>query len=222
MNSFYGRFAMKTDLSVHKIIHNEALNTLYESNHIKPEDVLFNIPLGDNNSFISYKSNQNSQYLPNINISVALAVTSYARVYMGQFKNNPDLTGNLYYSDTDSIFTSKPLSKNWVDGKILGKLKLEHVLSKFISLGPKVYGGITNDGIQFTKVKGLKNKIKFSLLESLLIKDNTSILYNEKWFKSFEKSQISILDTKYTLSPTENKRHLVYINNILDSTKNRF
>ena len=34
------------------------------------------------------------------------AITSYARIYMAQFKNSNDF--KLYYSDTDSIYIDKP------------------------------------------------------------------------------------------------------------------
>ena len=42
----------------------------------------------------------------NINIAIAAAITSYARIYMAQFKNSNDF--KLYYSDTDSIYIDKP------------------------------------------------------------------------------------------------------------------
>lgn len=149
MNSLYGRFGMKTNLNVHQIIHNEDLQGFYDSKQIPVENIFFNIKLGLNNTFISYKPSLRRQnynycynYVPNINISIALSVTSYARIYMSQFKNNPELTGLLYYSDTDSLFIEKPLLNKWVDNKKLGFFKLEMILSHFISLGPKVYGGI--------------------------------------------------------------------------------
>jgi|ERR1700688_233747 len=43
----------------------------------------------------------------NVNISIAAAVTAYARIHMSQFKNNPSLP-NLYYSDTDSLYFDGP------------------------------------------------------------------------------------------------------------------
>lgn len=44
---------------------------------------------------------------------------------MSQYKNNPELTGKLYYTDTDSIFCEFELPAEYI-GKGLGKMKLEH------------------------------------------------------------------------------------------------
>ena len=74
----------------------------------------------------------------NINIAIAAAITSYARMHMAQFKNNPDY--NLYYSDTDSIFIEKPLPNDMI-GSELGKMKLEYIFKESIFLASKVYGG---------------------------------------------------------------------------------
>ena len=41
---------------------------------------------------------------------------------MSQFKNSKKF--NLYYSDTDSIYIDKPLSKKFIDDTKLGLLKL--------------------------------------------------------------------------------------------------
>jgi hypothetical protein len=56
---------------------------------------------------------------------------------MSQFKNNPLI--NLYYTDTDSIYTDSEIDSTMIDDKILGKLKLEHICKKAIFLAPKVY-----------------------------------------------------------------------------------
>jgi hypothetical protein len=133
------------------------------------ENILTNINLGKK-SLITV----NEDFSDNISINVAIAsaVTSQSRVFMSYFKNNPGLTGKLFYSDTDSIYIEKELPKHLVDSKGLGLMKLENILIKFISLGPKVYGGLTTDGFEFTKVKGLKEAVSLKDLESLLFEDN--------------------------------------------------
>jgi len=55
-----------------------------------------------NNEFQTIGSD--SQYIMS-NVAIAAAVTSYARIHMIPFKINP----NTLYTDTDSIFTIKPL-----------------------------------------------------------------------------------------------------------------
>jgi len=107
----------------------------------------------------------------NTNVSIAAAITGYARIHMSQFKNNPNFI--LYYSDTDSIYIDRPLPDEFISSTILGKMKLEYVCNKAIFLAPKVYYLETVDGKVIYKVKGLKHEVELTLndFESLLYKD---------------------------------------------------
>jgi hypothetical protein len=89
---------------------------------------------------------------------------------MTQFKNNSDI--NLYYTDTDSIYTDSILDPSFIDDKVLGKLKLENVCKKAIFLAPKMYFLKTEKGDIITKTKGLKHDIEITEKEfsRLLIK----------------------------------------------------
>jgi hypothetical protein len=115
--------------------------------------------------------NENSTH--NINVGIVSAITSYARIHMSQFKNNPDF--NLFYTDTDtdSIYIDKPLDESFINDKILGKLKLEYVCEKAIFLSPKVYCLKTIDGKVIYKAKGLKHEVELTMNEfkTLLNKD---------------------------------------------------
>ncbi len=211
MNSLYGRFAMDPHLLNHEIVN--------KIDHSKPyEDI---IELNDNQYLITYYNEKQSQSM-NINIAIGLSVTAYARIIMSIFKKNPNLTGLLYYTDTDSIFCEKELPSNYI-GIELGKMKLEHTLTRFIGLAPKVYGGIDINGIQFTKVKGLKNKITFEQLTNLLKLEYTNNsnkpFTQEKWYKSLIDGTIEIKQIPYILTPTQNKRVLIYKDDILIDTK---
>jgi hypothetical protein len=106
----------------------------------------------------------------NVNIAIAAAITAYARIHMSQFKNNPDF--NLYYSDTDSIYIDKPLSKDLVSSKTLGLMKLENSIEKAIFISPKVYYLLTKDESVIYKVKGLSHKVELSMndFDNLLTK----------------------------------------------------
>lgn len=210
MNSLYGRFAMDPHLLNHEIVNKIDHSKLYE-------DIL---ELNEYQYLITYY-NEKQNHSMNINIAIGLSVTAYARVIMSIFKNNPELTGKVYYTDTDSIFCEKELPSNYI-GKELGKIKLEHIFTRFISLGPKVYGGINTNGIEFTKVKGLKNKISLLQLSNLLKLNLDNInkpFTQEKWYKSLIECTIEIKQIPYLLTPTDNKRHLIYKNNILIGTK---
>jgi hypothetical protein len=103
-------------------------------------------------------------------------VTAYARIYMSQFKNNPDF--ELYYSDTDSIDISKPLNPFLV-GTELGQMKLEYIFDEVVYLAPKVYGGIIGNEYLVT-VKGLKNPLNFYEIKLLLKKNSIKIKIHEK------------------------------------------
>lgn len=128
----------------------------------------------------------------------------------------------MYYSDTDSAYISKPLSKDIVNDKILGKMKLENILKKAIFLAPKVYFLKTIDNKLIYKVKGLSHDIKLTLkdFENLLIKESWLKKIQTKWRKNFSEGHINVLDELYTLKVTSNKRQLIFDkNNKLIGTK---
>lgn len=165
----------------------------------------------------------------NVSISIASAITAYARIHMSQFKNNPNI--NLYYTDTDSAYTDKPLDPSLIDDKMLGQMKLEHVCKKAVFLAPKLYCLLTEDNKLIHKVKGLSHDIKltFNDFESLLYKDSFIEKSQVKWRKSLSDAHIRVLNELYTIKLTENKRKLIYDNNnklistvpfIIDENKN--
>jgi DNA polymerase elongation subunit (family B) len=138
------------------------------------DDILEDIELGDKvlvKHRFEIKDQQNMLYgnleTHNTNIAIASAITAYARIHMSQFKNNDNF--ELYYSDTDSIYIDKPLPESLVNNKILGKMKLEHIINKTIFLAPKVY--YLENGKVIYKVKGLSHDIE------LTMKDFENLLY---------------------------------------------
>ena len=130
-----------------------------------------------------------------------------------------DNLNSIYYSDTDSIYLDKALQDNLADPKELGKFKLEHIFKDSVYLGPKIYAGITSDNDYICKIKGFKNSIDFDLMKSLLIKDSSLNLQHIKWFRSLVNSNITLKDQIYSLQKTENKRLIIYKDNIALSTK---
>jgi hypothetical protein len=200
MNSLYGKFGMKDQLSVVEIIEitsEEDINSLKElidlwGNSVQDWVLLEKHVIIIRDKKIDLRTDpENSSYSfggTDINIAIASTITSYARSYMSLFKNNPDF--HLFYSDTDSIAIDSPLPKSMV-GSILGQLKLEHVIDKAVFLAPKVYGLITENGREIIKVKGLnhdvKNKLHFSDIEPLLVTKSSREFNQEKYFKSILK-----------------------------------
>jgi len=221
LNSLYGKFAMNPIMETHAIIESEELDYYLDKFEVADTKNLNNSKLlisyknkqfMENNTINKKKNNNNA----NVSISISSAITAYARIFMAKHKNSPFY--DLYYTDTDSLFTDKPLGEEFM-GAGLGQFKLEKIYSKIYFVAPKVYGGITNEGVEVTKVKGLKNPVSVNDLKELLIKNNSVVINQAKWFKSIEKGNITIKDQLYTLTATENKRELVYENGIMVGTK---
>ena len=212
MNSLYGRFGMIDSFPTIEIIDNNELND-YIDNYID-DNVKFT-ELGNKTMIIYSQIQKDINTLldghkenHNVSIAIAAAITSYARIHMTQFKNNPKF--NLYYSDTDSAYFDKPLPIDMVSSKILGKMKLEHVLNDAIFLAPKVYYLETVDGKVIYKVKGLSHNIDLTKndFEQLLYRENLLPKFQIKWRKNLHDGNISVIDQLYTLKVTDHKINL--------------
>jgi hypothetical protein len=64
--------------------------------------------------------NKNVNFEVKANVALAAAITAYSRIHMLPFK----MSGDVLYTDTDSIFTSKKLEDILI-GKDLGLMKDE-------------------------------------------------------------------------------------------------
>jgi hypothetical protein len=221
LNSLYGKFGMNTSrtvVEIHDCSSEESKMDFLKLLDIFGESISDYIQIGDkfiiirdSLSHINYDEEGDLYHGLNVNIAIASAVTSYARVYMSSFKNNPNF--NLYYSDTDSIVIDQELP-NTLIGNELGQLKLEHIIERGVFLAPKVYGLINDKGESIIKVKGLKEKqiseLTLDDLESLLIKNSNREFTQEKWNKHLFEGQITTNDVIYTLKVNSNKRVSVY------------
>ena len=226
LNSLYGRFGMD-DLFTYTYIITKVDYPKFEKN--AKDSILNVIDLGKSyliqvkNPDVETKTALDNGFeTHNINIGIASAVTAYARIYMSQFKNNPNY--NLYYSDTDSIYIDSPLDDSLVSSTELGKMKLEGLYDEAIFLAPKVYA-LRNKVESIIKIKGLTkksiqdNNITIDSLETLLYLNSNLSFTQLKWFKNIANANISVLEQIYTLKVTGNKRKLVYdSNNILIET----
>jgi hypothetical protein len=206
LNNLYGRFGMN-DLFTYSEIYSKKDYPKFEKQEGFKESLQDIIDLGDNylvqlkNPRVEQKTNlDNGGETHNVNISIAAAVTAYARIHMSQFKNN-SLLPNLYYSDTDSVYFDGPLPDSMVDPKRLGALKLEGVYDQALFLAPKVYALKNNGaGAEIIKIKGLtkeairNNNITLDTL-SILLNKNHKLAFNQiKWFKNLIQANIQVLD----------------------------
>ena len=193
-NSLYGKFGMKDEITVAEVF---TINNQIEQNEFDKmidalgTDILDLIKFDNSyivvrNDFVDLHYNKDEDFFhgTDVNVAIASAITSEARIHMTFFKNNPNF--NLYYSDTDSAFIDKELPAELV-GSALGQVKLEYVINKAVFLAPKVYALETDDKT-IIKVKGLTHdqisKLSFNDIEALLVKDSSKEFNQEKWFKN--------------------------------------
>jgi hypothetical protein len=127
MNSSYGRFGMNPDKE----------NIGFTLKHGVEEYQI--VKLGKHNIQL-YKEPVNLETFTHV--AIAAFITSYARIHMHKLFGH--LGNDLYYTDTDSIFTTRELPC----GKELGALKHESTYDSAIFLLPKTYFAT-----------GIKNKI---------------------------------------------------------------
>lgn len=224
MNSLYGRFGMDDNFIITEIMKKEDFDNFEKLD--RDNSILDVIEL-DNNLLIQSKNPKveldtlldNASETHNVNISIAAAITAYARIHMSQFKNNDKY--NLYYSDTDSVYIDSPLDELLI-GSNIGLMKLEYICDDAIFLAPKVYS-LKTDNNEIMKIKGLTSesisKISFEDLLELINKNSKLEKQQEKWYKDISSGKISIKDQIYTLKVTGNKRELIYDNNKLINTK---
>jgi len=146
----------------------------------------------------------------NTSVGIAAAITAYSRIHMSQFKNNPNI--NLYYTDTDSIYTDSDVDESLIDAKTLGKLKIEYICKKAIFLAAKLYCLEKEDNNIITKVKGLKDTttLNYNDFDNLLNKNFIIERSHKKWYRQLTESKINILEQIYSIKVTDNKRELIY------------
>jgi hypothetical protein len=121
LNSLYGRFGMDDNFSdiniIHKDFYGDFENKFIDSivTKIKIDDY-FLVEIKQSENIIEENDDNH-----NINVSIAAAITSYSRIHMTQFKNNPKI--NLYYTDTDSIYIDEDseIDISLIDNKKLSK-----------------------------------------------------------------------------------------------------
>jgi len=112
---------------------------------------------------------------------------------------------NVYYCDTDSVFTSKKPSPEFLDDNILGKWKLEDEVKSGIFLAPKSYTYETKNDEKHFKAKGMKND---QLTEEHFINvangKNQEIMNESMFFRSL--NGVKVKPQSRTMSTTYNKR----------------
>ena len=178
LNSLYGRFGMSPYADDHTIINKQDENKYLNTKKYQVSNIL---DLNNEYELISYNKkvmSDNKQTL-NISIPIAAAITAYSRINMSYYLTK--YQDNILTIDTDGIKTDCLLDKQDT-GNDLGNMKYEYSFKEFVSIAPKVYGGILkeNEYEELVKVKGLKNPLGYWKLKSLLYKNEKLEIKQDK------------------------------------------
>lgn len=140
------------------------------------------------NDFMTTLSTVKSQ------VAIAAAVTSYARMEMVKYKTLNNVS--VLYSDTNSIFTDKPLPDIFI-GKELGQMKNElgeGYIKKAYFFGIKQYAYIDNENNIKSVFSGVpRNKITWEEVLQIAERKKVYKTIPTQFFKSLVKMNISIL-----------------------------
>ena len=157
LNQLYGYFGRKLNLIETKNIYIKDLKNFITkhtvSSIIKINEDILTILISSNLDYdlinslnIEMDLNLTSSFKKvKSNVGIAAAVTAYARMEMIKYKTIPGI--NVFYTDTDSIFTDKPLPLHMI-GDDLGLMKDElngQTIIKAYFLGIKKYGYLIKD-----------------------------------------------------------------------------
>jgi DNA polymerase elongation subunit (family B) len=226
MNSLYGKFGMKPEKTEVKTFDNtnseglHKLQSYIKLNNKFVQDIIevgsFTVVVSGGLPMAKYNQSDDIYHGIDVNIAIASAVTSGARVIMSNVKNQDGF--DLYYTDTDSIVINKPLPSEMV-GSALGQFKLEYEISNAVFLAPKVYGFITKDGKEVLKIKGVGadhvKQTSLGDLKKLLLRGTHLTFKQDKWFKAVFEGNIEVIDVAYQLKATSNKRQPQYLDLVL-------
>ncbi|MFB6075968.1 MAG: DNA polymerase [Candidatus Aenigmatarchaeota archaeon] len=139
LNSLYGKFG-QTDVQ----------KTYYHVNDTKTENIELEtikdfIRLPDTHEEIFYVT-ETGFTRPFVHPEICAYITAYARDVLYDYLQKYD----VYYCDTDSIFTPETLESS----KELGEMELEKEISDALFVKPKFYYYIEKDGKRKNKLKG--------------------------------------------------------------------
>lgn len=220
LNNLYGYFGRKLIGILTQNVHNSELCLLLAHRIVKSIN-----PINSEYSTVLMYSNINYKLLEKLNVdlysvgtdknfvmsnvTIAAAVTSYARITMIPYK----IDSNTLYTDTDSIFTSKPLDPKLI-GKELGLMKDElkgQVIKEGYFIAPKKYGyyiidSISNNITNYSVFSGIpRNSLTFDNIVRIFKGESITININSRFYKSFTDLNIVIKDSKITIKNTNSK-----------------
>ena len=149
-------------------------------------------------------------------IVISAAVTAYGRIHISKLKLDIlNKGGEIYYSDTDSIVTNIKLPNEMVDGKQLGKLKLESQIAKGIFISGKTYCFIDDKGNLINKAKGVKSSsLVYTDYQKLLNNEDIHSAVKTQSHRDWEKGYVEIENIDIKLSSDSYKKRTKIYNSL--------
>lgn len=168
MNSFYGKFA-------YKYMNKEFLGSAEDVMLSAEENTI--IPTSDKDVYRILKTD--NSYIPNYVFPIyALHTTALARSVMhDHFKHIG--YNRILYTDTDCIFTNRNISSSTE----LGGLEHENTFNEVMIVKPKFYGGITKEGNNIVKIKGIHSIKEYDTMKKLINVTEGSLTINQQRFR---------------------------------------
>lgn len=208
LNGLYGYLGRYPILNKSEIVNYEEsikISTYYEINkylHLKENKCLINYEKKLKNKLSSnvlelfidneYKNKKSFEKVYS-NIAITSAITSYARIHMLNFINFKD----LYYSDTDSIITNKPLNNKYISSNI-GDFKLEAHIKELIILNNKVYAYIDYNNNVIIKSAGIPiNLLSYKDFKEIYFDNKYKIINFNKIFSNI--NEFNLISKNYNI-----------------------
>lgn len=159
-NSLSGKFGMELNRKTIKLRTDEEIKKCREKGLGFEEFHPFNDIAED------YLMVDRRIFAPYVQPQVAAHITAYARLELLKVLWWAEEHGGVYYCDTDSVVTKRPLPAQWVDDSKSGKWKLEREISEAVFIQPKLYAERSKDGREVMKSKGLIRDFRETLTYS--------------------------------------------------------
>lgn len=154
------------------------------------EDVKF---INEEMGYIEVQSEIKAEY---IQVQVASYVTSYSRILLLDALRKADKVGNVYYCDTDSLVTDKPLPDELIHESRLGAWALEAEPVKALFLRPKVYAEVLENKTNL-KFKGISKDTQKTLSYETYENLYQELIDGIKDFEIIEKNKTQLRSIMY-------------------------
>lgn len=203
LNSLYGKFGQKTFTKSCLCRSSAEVYDILE----KEDGILIGLDLIGDMVMIEYQTKENKEKSIGKLVRFSSYIASESRCNLSSFMREVGHE-NVYYCDTDSVFTSKRPSESFISSSILGKWKeeTETPIIKACFIAPKTYTYKCEDNHGDKKCKGLNGeKLGEDTYYNLIDGKIDNVKQDMKmFFRSFE--NIVIKDQERTMNIVNNKR----------------